>query len=138
MLCGKSKASRVSAHHQSSGLHFPSIMFDFSSIEWRATRHTGIFIHTLRRDETSGDATVFIRMQPGCGYPAHRHIGVEEVLILQGGYRDQRGEHRAGEYVVNHSGSTHHPVAFDGQDCIMFAVAHGGIELANKARVSDI
>ncbi|MGB7924776.1 MAG: cupin domain-containing protein [Pyrinomonadaceae bacterium] len=105
-------------------------MFDLSSIEWRATRHEGVFIHFLRRDERTGDASVYIRMQPGRGYPAHRHVGVEEVLVLQGGYRDQKGEHRAGAYVVNEGGSAHHPVALDGaEDCIMFAVAHGGIEL---------
>lgn len=76
---------------------------------------------------------MLIRMQPGCGYPAHRHTGVEEVLILQGGYRDQSGEHRAGEYVVNEAGSSHHPVALDGaEDCIMVAFAHGGIRLLDK------
>ncbi len=105
-------------------------MFDLSSIEWRSTRHEGIFIHLLRRDERTGDATVFIRMQPGCAYPAHRHVGVEEVLVLQGGYRDQTGEHRAGEYLINEADSAHHPVALNGsEDCIMFAVAHGGIQM---------
>ena len=105
-------------------------MFDFSSIEWRVTRHTGIFIHVLRRDEQTGDGSVLIRMRPGCGYPAHRHVGLEEVLILQGGYRDQKGAHHAGDYIINEAGSAHHPVALDGaEDCIMFAVAHGGIEL---------
>jgi anti-sigma factor ChrR (cupin superfamily) len=105
-------------------------MFDLSSIEWRATRHTGIFIHVLRHDEQTGDGSVLIRMQPGCGYPAHRHVGIEEVLILQGGYRDQKGEHRAGDYIINEAGSAHHPFALDGtEDCIMFAVAHGGIEI---------
>jgi anti-sigma factor ChrR (cupin superfamily) len=105
-------------------------MFDFSSIEWRATRHEGIFIHVLRRDERTNDATVLIRMRPGCGYPAHRHVGVEEVLILQGGYSDSLGPHRAGDYVLNEAGSRHHPVALEGaEDCIMLAIAHGGIEL---------
>lgn len=105
-------------------------MFDLSAIEWRETRHAGVFLRFLRRDEFTGDSTVFIRMLPGHGYPAHRHVGIEEVLILQGGYRDKTGEHRAGDYIVNEAGSTHHPVALDGaEDCIMFAVAHGSIEL---------
>ena len=109
-------------------------MFDFTSIEWRATRHEGIFLHVLRRDDATGDATVLIRMKPSCGYPAHSHNGIEEVLILEGGYRDQKGEHRAGDYVLNEAGSAHHPVALDGtEDCIMVAFAHGGIELLNKA-----
>lgn len=107
-------------------------MFDFSAIEWRATRCEGISLHALRRDEETGDSTVLIRMRPGCGYPAHRHRGVEEVLILQGGYRDERGEHRAGEYVLSEAGTAHYPVALDaGEDCIMVAFAHGGILLLN-------
>lgn len=110
-------------------------MFDFSKIEWHETRHKGVFLNVLRLDEKRRDATVFIRMQPGCRYPAHRHVGVEEVLILQGGYRDSSGEHRAGDYIINEAGSTHYPIALEGEDCIMFAVAHGGIErLDSKLR----
>lgn len=103
-------------------------MFDFSKIEWRDTRHKGISLNIMRRDEKTGDATVFIRMQPGCGYPAHLHVGIEEVLILQGGYRDSKGEHRAGDYIINEAGTSHYPIALEGEDCIMFAIAHEGIE----------
>lgn len=109
-------------------------MFDFNSIDWNPTRYPGIFLNILRRDERTGDATVLIRMQPGQGYPAHRHVGLEEVLILQGGYRDNRGEHRAGDYILNEGDSAHAPVALEGEDCIMLAVAHGGIELLKSGR----
>ena len=105
-------------------------MLDFSSIEWRATRYEGVYLRVLRRDEATGDATVLIRMRPGRPYPAHRHKGIEEVFILQGGYRDDRGEHRAGEYVINEADSAHRPVALEGSDdCVMLAFARGGIEL---------
>ena len=106
-------------------------MLDFSKIPWRATRHEGVHLHFLRRDEATGDATVLIHMKPGCSYPAHRHVGVEEVFILQGGYRDSRGAHRAGDYVLNDAGSAHRPTALEetGEDCVMLAVAHGGIEI---------
>ena len=107
-------------------------MIDLDSITWQATRHEGIFVNILRRDEQSSDATVLIRMQPGCSYPAHRHSGIEEVFILQGGYRDARGQARAGDYVVNEAGSAHTPIALEGEDCIMLAVAHGGIELLGR------
>ena len=106
-------------------------MLDLSNIPWRATRHRGVHLHLLRHDEESGDVTVLIRMGPGCSYPAHRHRGVEEVFILQGGYRDGRGQHRAGDYVLNDAGSAHAPVALEdpAEDCVMLAFAHGGIEL---------
>lgn len=108
-------------------------MFSLASIEWHETKYQGIYLHALRRDKETGDATVLIRMEAGCGYPAHRHRGVEEVLILQGGYRDQNGEHRAGDYLINEAGSAHHPIALEGsEDCIMLAITHGGIELLHK------
>lgn len=108
-------------------------MLDPSRIPWRATRHRGIYLHVLRRDEASGDATVLIRMEPGCPYPAHRHTGLEEVFVLQGGYRDDRGVHRAGDYVLNEAGSSHTPTALEDppEACVMLAVAHGGVELIN-------
>ncbi len=108
-------------------------MIDFSRIDWRETRHEGVALCVLRRDEATGDATVLIRIRPGCSYPAHRHDGVEEVFVLQGGYRDARGEHRAGDYVLNDADSAHSPVALEGpDDCVLFAVAHSGITLVTS------
>jgi anti-sigma factor ChrR (cupin superfamily) len=109
-------------------------MLDLTRIPWRATRHRGIHLHFLRRDAATGDATVLIRMEPGCHYPAHRHRGVEEVFVLQGGYRDARGLHRAGDYVLSEAGSAHTPTALTdpAEDCVLLAVAHGGIELVNR------
>jgi anti-sigma factor ChrR (cupin superfamily) len=106
-------------------------MLDLSTIPWRATRHEGVYLHFLRRDASTGDVTVLIRMEPGRSYPAHRHNGPEEVFILQGGYADSRGPHRAGDYVLNEAGSAHHPKALEetDEDCVMLAFAHGGIEL---------
>ena len=106
-------------------------MLDLSRIHWRATRHEGVYLHFLRRDEATGDATVLIRMEPGRSYPTHRHRGIEEVFILQGGYADSCGLHRAGDYVLNDAGSAHHPRALEDphEDCVMLAFAHGGIEI---------
>jgi anti-sigma factor ChrR (cupin superfamily) len=109
-------------------------MLDLSQIPWRATRHEGVHLHFLRRDAETGDSTVLIRMEPGCSYPAHRHRGVEEVFILQGGYADSRGAHRAGDYVINDAGSSHHPKALEDphEDCVMLAFARGGIEIVTS------
>ncbi len=109
-------------------------MLDFSIFDWRETRHEGVALAVLRRDAETGDATVLIRMEPGCSYPAHRHRGVEEVFILQGGYADSRGTHRAGDYVLNDAGSAHHPTALEdpNEACVMLAFAHGGIELLSE------
>jgi anti-sigma factor ChrR (cupin superfamily) len=87
-----------------------------------------VSIHFFHRDAATGHAAVMIKIEPGCGYPRHRHRGAEELLILQGGYRDELGEHRAGQYVRYEDGSTHHPIALPGAACIMFAISAEGIE----------
>src|SRR5207302_10784302 len=107
-------------------------MYDLNSIDWHPARYQGIFVNVLRRDEQSHDATALIRMQPGCRYPAHRHVGPEEVFILQGGSRAQQSERRGGEYILNEAGSAHAPAALEGDDCSILAVALGGIELLKQ------
>jgi anti-sigma factor ChrR (cupin superfamily) len=105
---------------------------DLAAIPWRVTRHPGIGIHFYAVDRASGRALVLIAMQPGHGYPRHRHRGPEEVLVLQGGYRDEIGDHGAGQFVSYADGSAHSPVAIDGPaavPCVLLALAHEGISL---------
>lgn len=112
---------------------------------WRSTSHKGVSWCPLHVDtgRVDGDATVLIRMEPGAGYPEHEHLGLEEVLILSGGYRDHDGEHRAGCYLRYPAGSRHAPVALGDEHapvsahnpaCLLFAVAHGGVRNLESAR----
>jgi anti-sigma factor ChrR (cupin superfamily) len=105
---------------------------------WRATRHPGVSWCALHVDKqrADADATVLIRMEPGSSYPEHEHLGLEEVLILRGGYRDDSGEHLAGSYLRYPAGSRHAPVALGDKSapvsesnpaCILFALARGGV-----------
>jgi len=107
----------------------PPGILDVESLPWHKTRVPGISLCVLRNDERTRDAVVFIRMKAGSTYPRHRHVGNEEVLVVQGGYRDDRGEYRAGTFLVNPAGSIHTPVALDGPPCVLFAIAHRGIEI---------
>ncbi len=102
--------------------------FDGAAIPWRATRHAGVGIHFYSSDRRSGRVVALIRMDPGCGYPAHRHTGIEEVMVLQGGYRDEFGEHRRGQRVHYAAGTCHGPVALAGAGpCVLLSIAHEGI-----------
>ncbi|MGK0217929.1 MAG: anti-sigma factor ChrR (cupin superfamily) [Planctomycetota bacterium] len=117
-----------------------------TGVPWRATDWPGISWQLLAAEAEEGSeraaagrgATVLIRMEPGCGYPAHTHLDVEEVLVLAGGYRDERGVYEVGQFVRYPGGSRHTPVALgdaarsEGEDnpaCLLFASARGGIEL---------
>jgi quercetin dioxygenase-like cupin family protein len=112
------------------------------SVPWRSTSVRGVSWLLLdperhAREEQGADAAVLIRMEPGCGYPPHRHVGVEEVLVLAGGYRDESGDHFAGSYVRYEAGSEHAPIALgdpnraasdENPACVLFAIAREGIE----------
>ncbi|MBL6721501.1 MAG: cupin domain-containing protein [Planctomycetes bacterium] len=111
---------------------------DGAGVAWRDTKTPGVqwcLLASEGRGERAGGA-VLIRMEPGCGYPAHEHLGPEEVLILAGGYRDHLGEHRAGEYLRYEPGTRHAPVALGDPGapagpanpaCLLYAVSRGGI-----------
>lgn len=122
---------------------------DPDRLAWISTRTAGIALVLLHpsREEleqerhergTAVEGAVLIRMDPGHGYPPHRHLGVEEVLVLCGGYRDEQGVYEAGTYIRYEPGSQHTPVALGDRDrpagsgnpaCVLFASARAGIEL---------
>ena len=105
-------------------------MIDLDAVPFKPTQHPGVAIHFYRSDRQTGQATVMIRMEPGASYPGHRHDGPEELLVLQGGFRDERGTWRAGDYARFEAGSTHRPTALeDGPPCVFFAIAQEGISL---------
>lgn len=128
-----------------------SLALDERALAWRTTRHAGITWFPLHLGDAPAGAAqahsaaggarapvetvVLIRMEPGCGYPAHTHVGVEDVLVLRGGYRDERGAYRAGAYVRYEAGSRHTPVALGARKrvidaenpaCVLFAIARAG------------
>ena len=116
-----------------------------AELAWRSTRHPGIAwfpLHLAAEGEGAArDSAVLIRMEPGRGYPTHEHLDVEDVLLLQGGYADEFGEHRAGGFVRYPKGSRHAPVALGRVDrpagpgneaCILFAVARGGVRVVDS------
>jgi anti-sigma factor ChrR (cupin superfamily) len=105
---------------------------DLAAVPWRSTRHPGVEVHFYASDRATGRVLALIRMAPGCGYPAHRHHGTEDVLVLQGGYRDARGDHRRGAFVGYEDGTEHGPVALGGpgdEPCVLLALAHEGVVL---------
>ena len=110
-------------------------------LEWRTTKTSGVSWLPLRLDagEPAGNrrpgGTVLIRMEPGCGYAPHLHVGTEDVLVLQGGYRDEFGQYLQGDHVHYPAGSRHSPVALgpgaetSAPACVLLATVAYGIEL---------
>ncbi|MEO8243474.1 MAG: cupin domain-containing protein [bacterium] len=56
---------------------------------------------------TGEPAVALLRYAPGAGVPAHRHNGLETILVLDGVQSDERGDYPAGTLMLNPAGSAH-------------------------------
>jgi anti-sigma factor ChrR (cupin superfamily) len=50
-----------------------------------------------------------VRWAPNTRFNAHSHPGGEEILVLQGLFRDEHGEYPAGTWIRSPRGSRHAP-----------------------------
>jgi len=71
----------------------------------------------LLRDRLTGSALVLGHMPPERGYPAHVHLGPEDILVLTGGFEDQFGAFETGAWATYAPGSQHRPVTEPGEEC---------------------
>lgn len=77
----------------------------------------------------------FVRVEPGCSYPAHRHLGEEWKLILTGEAQEDSGKIWVpGDLVYKSAGSTH-AFRLIGDEALIFAVVlHEGFALLDGTR----
>jgi anti-sigma factor ChrR (cupin superfamily) len=47
----------------------------------------GVFIKTLFVDRDRGTVTSLVKLEPGARFPQHRHLGIEQSLIIEGDCR---------------------------------------------------
>lgn len=65
----------------------------------------------------AGRVTSVVRYAPGSRFPSHPHPDGEEILVLEGVFSDERGDHPAGTYLLNPQGYEHAP--FSGPGCTL-------------------
>ena len=82
--------------------------------EWRPTGDRGISYKLLYADEERGTYTTLVRMEPGSRIPAHRHLGVEQCLVLEGDLRSGDVGMSAGDFNCSLAGSVHEELVTDG------------------------
>lgn len=84
---------------------------------WRFAGAIGAAFAILSRDAKTGAMLLLGRMKPAKFYPEHRHLGMEEILILRGGFEDQYGDFTAGMYTAYEPGSVHRPWIDEQETC---------------------
>lgn len=79
----------------------------------------------------SGCIRGFIRLEAGHDFPAHNHLGDEQVLVLEGVMIDSDGSaYHPGDYLPKASGSEHsYHAQAGGPDLLTFAVVREGITI---------
>jgi anti-sigma factor ChrR (cupin superfamily) len=97
---------------------------DVSAYTWHEIL-PGIHAHLVVDDKAQQLRKVLIRAQPGAVYPKHRHLGPEEILVLQGRLRDAHGEYGPGDILRSAADSVHTEEALPGEECICFVVYRG-------------
>jgi len=66
----------------------------------------------------AGEVTSLVRYEAGASFPAHDHPRGEEILVLDGVFSDQTGDHAAGTHLLNAEGFRHAPWSTGG--CLLF------------------
>lgn len=100
----------------------------YNSLTWYPTIYTGISFGCFESDQEVQEhpVTMLTKFEPGGFFELHGHPGGEEILVLEGTFKDERGVHPPGTYMLNPEGFIHLPYSEEG--CLTFVKLrqHGG------------
>ncbi len=91
---------------------------------WRPGLVPGLSVMPLH--EHDGVSTALVRWAPETRFDTHVHPGGEEILVLQGVFRDEEGEYPAGTWLRNPRWSRHTP--WSGPEGALIYVKVGAID----------
>lgn len=88
-------------------------------LPWVPSPAPGVERKLLERDGGEvARATSVVRYAPGAAFERHVHGLGEEILVLEGTFSDESGDHGPGTYLRNPPGSSHAPFSRTG--CTLF------------------
>lgn len=82
--------------------------------QWLSTSDAGVSFKLLYTDRERGTFTTLVRMEAGAHIPAHRHLGVEQCLVIEGDLRAGDVSMSAGDFNCSLPGSIHEELTTDG------------------------
>ncbi len=97
-----------------------------SKLEWRQGMVPGLKVASLHQDLTRH--TALVRWAPETRFNPHTHVGGEEILVLEGVFRDEHGEYPAGTWIRSPHLSNHRP--FTGPEGATILVKVGHLDVA--------
>jgi anti-sigma factor ChrR (cupin superfamily) len=100
-----------------------SLYVDAAGRPW-TERRPGVFWKVLW--EEGDHKALLVRYAPGAAIPRHRHLGDEQVFVLEGSVSDETGTCTAGNYVRRPPGCVH-SVRSDG-GALVLAILSGGTQ----------
>jgi anti-sigma factor ChrR (cupin superfamily) len=107
-------ASRINADFDQRVVLPPPVASD-----WVASPMAGVTRRMLDREgDEVARATSLVRYAPASRFERHEHGGGEEILVLEGVFSDEAGDHPAGTYLRNPPGTAHAPYSSEG--CTLF------------------
>lgn len=86
-------------------------------LRWHWPLVRGARYAVLCRDRFTGSFLILAHMAPRRVFARHVHLGPEDVLVLAGGYEDQRGIWEAGGYAAYAPGTEHRPRTEPDEEC---------------------
>ena len=81
--------------------------------EWLPTEDTGVAYKLLFADPGRGTVTTLVRMRPGSRIRSHRHLGVEQCLVLEGDVSSGAVRMTAGDFNCSLPGTVHEELVTD-------------------------
>ncbi|HBN87604.1 cupin domain-containing protein [Rheinheimera aquimaris] len=100
------------------------LVIDTRSQSWRQGLVPGLSVMPLH--EHNGVSTALVRWAPNTQFNRHIHVGGEEILVLEGLFRDEHGEYPAGSWLRNPRYSEHTP--FTGPEGALIYVKVGHMD----------
>lgn len=79
--------------------------------QWLPTGDAGVSFKLLYTDRERGTFTTLVRMEAGAHIRAHRHLGVEQCLVIEGDLRAGGVEMGAGDFNCSLPGSVHEEIS---------------------------
>lgn len=103
---------------------------DPSEWQWVEVSPERVKSALLIYDASTGSSLFLTHFAPGSAFPRHRHIGLEENVILAGGYESGGMRADAGDWVIGPPGSEEMPRTDPDEECwCLSRIESPGVEL---------